>query len=62
VPVPVNEEKSIRKKLSPEAKSAATWSREVPSATVFPAASSRDQARAPPSADRKTAILGPCWK
>ena len=50
--MPVKDEKSIRKKLSPEAKSAATWSREVPEATAFPAASFSDQASAPPSADR----------
>ena len=50
--MPAKDEKSIRKKLSPEAKSAATWSREVPVASVFPAASFSDQAFEPPSAER----------
>ena len=52
----------MRKKLSPEAKSAATWSRDVPLATVFPAASFSCHGSAPPSAERKSATLGPFWK
>ncbi len=51
-PVPVNEEKSIRKKLSPEAKSEETWSREAPEATVFPAASTSAHGFVPASAER----------
>ena len=50
--MPVKDEKSIRKKLSPEAKSATTWSRDVPEARALPAASFTDHSFAPPSAER----------
>jgi hypothetical protein len=52
VPAPAKDKKSIRKKLSPDAKSEATWSRDVPVATALPAPSFSDQALSPPEGAR----------
>ena len=60
--MPVNEEKSMRKKLSPEAKSFATKSRVVPEARVAPLASFNAHVISPAAGARKTATFGPCCR